>query len=456
MQKELYLKLGMIAGLTVLLLIPLQLVRDVVYDRQAYREQALRSIQESWTGRQALIGPILAVPYIETATRKVWDKERQEYRMDEQRTAATLLISPATLETTGRIATERRKRGLYEIPVYTASIRLRGRFDNRKLLELMTNTENEITWKRPFLTVMISDLRGVVSQPKLRWGERLLEFQAGSPLPGTGQAIQATLEGLASDERAAYPFEMDLDLRGTAGLEFAPIGGETRVSLTSDWAHPSFVGRYLPAEHEVTSEGFQARWMASAFSSDMGKALAACALGKCQLLQSSIFGVALIDPIDIYVQAERSIKYGILFLALTFTLFFLYEVLKSARLHAVQYLLVGLALTIFFLLLVALSEVLSFGTAYAAAATACTLLLGSYVSGVLRSARSGVAFAAVYALLYAALYGILRSEDNALLMGSLLLFCVLGAVMLATRRMDWYAIGEGLSADPPERITPRG
>ena len=263
--------------------------------------------------------------------------------------------------------------------------------------------------------------------------------------------MHAPLPKLDAAAAHDHAFEMQLLVRGMERIAFAPLGKDTRVALNSPWPHPSFIGRYLPVDHSVTDAGFSANWLASSFSGDINTALSECAAGKCTSLVNNTFGVSLLQPVDIYLQAERSIKYGVLFLSLTFTLFFLYEVTRQLAVHPVQYLLVGLALAIFFLLLVSLSERLPFGVAYSVAAAACSLVLAGYVSGVLRSAGSGALFAGLLGVLYATLYLIIRSEDNALLMGSLLLFLVLSAVMMVTRHMDWYAVSERLAAQLPRR-----
>ena len=451
MQRRLFFKFGMIGGLILLLLIPLRMIHGLVQDRASYREEARHSVQNSWTGEQKVIGPILVVPFVEHTERKVWDDQRKEYRVSQFRESHQLLVAPASLEIEGKVETEERKRGLYAIPVYTAALSLRGSFNTQAMVDAVAANGASVTWGKPFLTVLVSDLRGITSQPTINWDGEKLAFASGPGIEGAMSGMHAGLPDLDSSAAQDHAFEMDLLVRGMEQIAFAPLGRDTRVSLNSPWPHPSFIGRFLPVDHNVTDAGFSAHWLASSFSGDINTALVDCALGKCSLLVNNTFGVSLIQSVDIYLQAERSIKYGVLFLSLTFTLFFLYEVTKQLAVHPVQYLLVGLALSIFFLLLVSLSERLPFGVAYSVAAAACSLVLAGYVSGVLRSAKSGAMFAGLLGVLYATLYMIIRSEDNALLMGSLLLFLVLSVVMMATRHMDWYAVSERLAAQLPRR-----
>jgi inner membrane protein len=214
--------------------------------------------------------------------------------------------------------------------------------------------------------------------------------------------------------------------------------------MRADWPHPSFVGQFLPQRREVTAEGFTAHWQSSFFATNYEERLQAC-LGHRHCLSDSDnpFAVSFINPVDQYLKSERAIKYALLFIALTFAGFFLFEVLKRLAVHPMQYGLVGLALALFYLLLLSLAEHVPFALAYLLAAAACVLLLGIYLSAVLRSAWRGGAFALALGLLYGLLYVLLDAEDYALLMGSLLVFGLLAGVMLLTRRLDWYSLGRG-------------
>jgi inner membrane protein len=440
MQKTLFIKLALIGGLILLMMIPIGLIEDVVRERASYRDSARLDIERSWTGSQGVIGPLLVVPYRETVEREVWDEKAQLNRPVTRHYERRLVLLPEALHVDGDIATEERRRGLYKVPVYTADLRLGGHFSNRRLRETEARAEGRIEWDAPYLSVLIRDLRGVIKQPRLRWGEEVLGFESGARLNEAGAGMHAPLPEWTSAEEVELSFGFDFLLRGMESLAFAPVGRDTQVKVASAWPHPSFVGRFLPSAHQVSEQGFEAEWLASSFSSGMADLAKQCADGHCGQLLHNTFGLSLIQPVDIYQQAERSLKYGILFLVLTFFAFFLYEILKRLALHPVQYLLVGLAQSIFFLLLVSLSEHVAFALAYSLAAAACSMLLGFYAGGILASRRSGTTFGAAIAALYLVLYLILQSEDNALLMGSLLLFGILAAAMLATRNVDWYGV----------------
>ncbi len=443
MQKALFIKLALISGLIVMLMIPIGLIDGVVRDRTDYRHQARADIERSWTGPQRVIGPLLVLPFREETQREVWDEALQRNRTVTQRETHHLLVLPETLHINGDIRTEERRRGLYKVPVYTSNLQVSGRFSNRQARQLEQDANGTITWDTPYVTVLINDLRGVIKQPQLTWEGEQHAFESGSGLDTVALGMHAALPAIDHQLEGEFTFDFDFVLRGMETLGFAPLGRDTQVQLDSPWPHPSFTGRYLPSAYEVSGQGFQAQWLASSFSSGMADLARHCSEGQCGPLLENTFGVSLLNTVDIYQQSERSLKYGVLFLTLTFAFFFLYEVMKRLAVHPVQYLLVGLALSIFYLLLVSLSEHMAFAVAYASAAGACSTLLGVYVGAILANPRSGGIFFGAMALLYGVLYFILQSEDNALLMGSLLLFCILATAMMATRKLDWYSVGSG-------------
>jgi inner membrane protein len=239
----------------------------------------------------------------------------------------------------------------------------------------------------------------------------------------------------------AHEFAFTAEITGLQSLSFIPSARRHEVRLAADWPHPSFRGRHLPEAREVSKDGFQAAWRISELASEAPRILAACADPACKALEQSHFGVSLIEPVDVYVQAHRAIKYALLFVLLTFAAFFLFEIMRELRIHPIQYALVGLALAMFFLLLIALSEHVRFVYAYLASALACVTLIACYAQAVLKSWSRALGFAAMLTALYTMLYALLRSEDHSLLLGALLVCGVLAAVMMLTRRVDWYAVG---------------
>jgi inner membrane protein len=445
MKHPLFKKILVIALLTGLLMLPLMMIEGVVKERSSYRYEARHSVAQSWTGEQRLVGPIVVAPYKERYTVSVWDKEKERYMLKERTLEGKLLIAPETLKINGAITTETRRRGIYEVPVYHSHLDVSGRFDFAKIEKFIKASKHDIEWQDAYLSVMVGDVRGVEVQPLLQWQNETHEFAPDTLLEEMHNGMHAPLGDLQV-QKEPVEFGFKLKLNGMELLQFSPVGKNTSVSLKADWPDPSFVGRYLPSSRDIDAHGFKATWNLSSFSSSIPQHLKACEEGQCSVLMQESFGVRLFNSVDIYQKSERSVKYALMFIGLTFVSFFLYEVMKGLRLHPMQYLLVGLGLSVFYLLLISLSEHMAFYAAYILATLASTLLIGFYVSSVLRSVRQGGVITSALLLLYGMLYGILSSEDNSLLMGSLLIFAVLSLVMVVTRQVDWYAITDELRA----------
>jgi inner membrane protein len=277
------------------------------------------------------------------------------------------------------------------------------------------------------------------------WGGKDYPFQPGSNVKALGPGIHVPLERLSGEGRVAFKFK--LGLNGMDDFSIVPLGRDTEVRLTSTWPHPSFVGQYLPETRQISATGFDATWHTSWFSTNANERFQQCGEDHCEALNGTVLGVRLIEPVDVYLMSERSVKYGFLFVFLTFGAFFLFEALKRVGIHPVQYGMVGLALALFFLLLISVSEHIAFPLAYSIAASSCVALVGFYVSHVLHHARWGVGFGAMLGALYGLLYVLLQSEDYALLLGSVLLFALLAVAMILTRQVDWYQLSG--SSEPP-------
>jgi len=443
MNRPLFYKLGAIALLTLLLLIPLSMIGGLIGERQQYQREVLQDIARSSSYSQQIVGPILVLPYVKTIREwKTHEQTGKRYE-EEREQKGRLYFLPERFAFDAELSTERRARGIYEALLYHSDSRVSGLFRLPARLGLGDDLD-QYRFEAPFLSVGISDVRGIRNDLRLHLNGRALEFAPGSGTAILGSGVHAVLPALDREGGQALEFAFDLKLQGTEHLRLVPVGRDSRVMLSADWPHPSFVGEYLPSRREVTDRGFTAEWQTSFFATNLEEALQRCVQGgECQSLLGRSFGVSFLDPVDQYLKTDRAIKYALLFLALTFAAFFLFEVLKRLAVHPVQYALVGLALALFYLLLLSLSEHIAFARAYGLSAAACVGLIGFYVSFVLRSWRRGLGFAALLAALYGLLYGLLSAEDYALLMGSLLVFGVLGGFMVLTRNLDWYSVGRG-------------
>jgi inner membrane protein len=482
-----------VAFLVLLLAIPLTLVQSVVQERSSNRNFAAQEVARASAGAQTVVGPVLWVPYTETYPTKVFIAGTQgETRIEMIKRADAVLVFPTTLDVKSQLDTEVRMRGIFPVTVFNSGHEGQGRFVWKPPVPQMK--DGSIQLGQPLALMGVSDARGLRSAPLFKLGSDDLSFGqtpagTGAPLP-----LAVALPAALLQAGASIDFGLKLDVSGTGRLGFVPLADENTVSLTSAWPHPSSDGSFLPRNREVSDAGFTARWSvpslssrsqaqflrfaidgegasAAAHASESAVLIAAEAVGsnmernaRSDRLNANAqanmynaleqFSVALQDPVDIYRLTDRATKYGMMFVVLTFAAFFVLEMVKRWRIHPMQYLMVGAALVLFFLLLLSMSEHLAFATAYAVASAACIGLLSQYLRHVLGSWRGGLGMSGMLVALYGVLYGILVSEDNALMMGSVLLFGVLAAIMMATRKLDWYGVMR-TDAKPDPEPTPQ-
>jgi len=434
---KMLLRFAIVGGLILLLLIPLMMIRGVISERSAYRDEAYSRVAESRAGTQRLVGPVRVVPWVERQQVEVVDAQGNK-KTEMQTTEGHWLQVPTSLDVNGELVPSQRSVGLFKVPVYSWNGTLKASFaaDDYPV-------KAGRSYGQPYVALGVSDARGLVGTPDLRVDGKQVKLQPGVGAASVlGRGLHAPLANFADASGgtlAASSVALDIRLDGSRALSVVPVGDDNHIALRSTWPHPSFSGAFLPNERRVDGKGFDARWAVSSLASDAQRQLRSEGDLDAQAVE-----VSLVDPIDAYTQADRASKYGILFVVLTFVGFILFELIKSLRIHPLQYLMVGLALAIFFLLLISLSEHITFWKAYLVSAVACIGLQAVYLAHVLGHWKRGLGFAAMLTLLYGALYGLLVSENNALLMGSLLLFVILALAMWVTRRVDWYALGAEL------------
>jgi inner membrane protein len=423
------LKLLVIGIITLVMSIALYMVNGTISDRQSYRDDAVKSIEASYAGPQTLIGPVLIRPYTQTTVSLEPDEKGVKHPA-EHVAQLTAIYFPHTLDVSGQLVPSQRRHGLYNVTVYEFAGHLNTAFDITppRLPEHAT-----VVWGEPFLALHVADVRGIVGTPIVTLnGTPATVLQGADATLGWQPNLHIAVPNL-QPEPTHLDVALNLTLAGTERFSVAPIGDGNRIHLASTWHSPLFDGQFLPRTRDVGPAGFNAAWDIPSLATTTQQQLSAQSTKPLDLLS-----VELLSPVDPYKLSDRATKYGILFILLTFGGFFLFEMLKQLPIHPIQYLLVGFGLAIFFLLLVSFSEHIPFAAAYLISSAACIGLLTFYLSFVLRSAPRGLGFGAMLTTLYAAVYGLLISEDNALILGSLLLFAVLAAVMVITRRIDWY------------------
>lgn len=426
---------------TVLLLgLALARIGFLVDERQSYQAQAVQSVQQSHAGAQTLLGPLLQRQCSET-----WEAivgTGTERRTEVLRRDFTLTAVPPRLDVEASTQADLRYRGLFKVNGYAARLVLKAHWpDLAPLQAKAVQAQAQLKCQPITVWMATSDVRGLRGA-RLTSGGQALAVRPGTGHETIAQGLQAELPSslLPASELALVA---EIDLVGTAALALVPAAESTTWALRSDWPHPSFGGRFLPTQREIVDTGFSARWAVSSLATSAPQDLANPGAKKLALAGLDTLSVEFVDPVNPYMLSDRAIKYGLLFVALTFASVALAELLARSRVrrvHPVQYAMVGLTLCLFFLLLLSLSEHLAFATAYAVAASACVLLLGIYARHMLGSARDGWLFGAGMALLYGMLYLLLLREQTALVLGSVGLFAALAVVMLLTRRVDWYRL----------------
>jgi len=441
-----FLRALLIVFLVLLLQIPTAMLSNVAKERQELRAEAISEITTKWGTSQNIVGPKLYVPFVKRTTTGEGDKEVTK---TENKYAVFL---PEQLNITGDLQTEIRKRSIFEVPVYTSALTLEGSFNRPNLASWGAADQKDIQWDQAELVIEVSDAHALTVQ-EAAWAKKPLAFESGKgkfgnqntdpnqfaydregrPLVSAG--IVSKLNGKMTGSQ--FDFNILLRLPGSERLTFAPLGKETNVKVAANWGDPSFQGKWLPADSTIESDRFEANWTVQAIGRNFGQSWSGDSPVSDATIRESLFGVDLISPVDNYRMSQRSLKYNFLFLLLTFVTFWLFEITSKLRVHPLQYLLVGAAMTMFYLLQLALSEHMGFDQAYLISSAAVVLMIMCYSIAVLRAKSRGLIIGLMEAGLYGYLYFVLASQSYSLLIGSFGLFGFLAVAMYFTRSMDW-------------------
>ncbi len=455
MLKNIWLRKGLlVAALMLLMSLALSWINGTVEKRESYQQSAQLRVAESHPGAQTLVGPVLVVPYQEHYLHNIYDDKGKLLRQETRSELHEARFFPEQMQLEGHIAVHTREVGIHPVRVYGLKGVLRGQFgvpDDGQFVR--AHRDSQLSIGKPTLVLALKDVRGFAVVPQLQWGEQTLVAQSGTDSEALATGVHFDLPALPKGG-AASRFSLALDLSGMQSFAVVPIGRDNQVSLTSTWPHPSFGGRFLPRPEgrKITPDGFGAQWSLPSLATSAQKTVGQ-ADNENEVWNADRIEVRFIDPINIYSLSWRATEYGLLFIVIMFAAFFLFEVLKNLRIHAIQYAFIGAAQAIFFLLLLALSEQFAFLASYAAAATACLLLTAIYLRHVLGSALRSLGFSVLLGVLYGLLYGILSAEDLAFLLGTALVFTGLAAMMLVTRKIDWHQyLGGTSSAEPTQSI----
>jgi len=415
------LKLGVIAVIMLLLLIPSSMIKRLIKEREGRKEKTVSEIYNKWGTKQSLSGPILTVPY------KTFIKK--EEKVVEINHYAHFL--PEKLDIKGELIPEIRYRGIYNVIAYRAQLDFSGSFESIDFSDWKISSEN-IQWNEAFLTIGISDMRGINENIIINWGGNQHSVTPGvnsKDLIRSGVSSNVKVE-----KKKNYNFSFKIDINGSEMLNFTPIGKVTDVEIFSTWNTPSFNGAILPDKREITKDGFKAKWNVLQLNRNYPQKW----IDEEFNLNDSQFGVNLIFPVDIYQKSIRSVKYSLLFIVLTFLIFFFAEILTKNRIHPIQYLIVGFALCVFYSFLIALSEHIDFNLAYLIASISIISLISVFTKAIFKNTRIALIVCSALIVLYVFLFTILQLMEYSLLMGNIGLIVVLAIVMFYSRKIDWY------------------
>ena len=416
-----------VAALTLLLLIPQAMITGLIKERKWRSEETIQKINEKWSNPQTICPPILTLPYYTKITEwETVNKERREkvsYRKDE------LNITPSRVNIDVELFPETKYYGIYKTTLYRSELAISGSFDN------LNDFENyDGIWKSAYITIGISDLKGLVSNVEFTLNGKVYQAEAdGSTNWFRGNTLKIPLKDFEKSANGKNQFSCKLTLNGSESINFIPVGRTTSVEVSGKWAAPSFVGTFSP-QSTIENGNFSAKWHILHFNRNIPEKWNN---DTSVYFSDSTFGVGLIETVGHYQQNERSAKYALMFIALTFVVFFFVEVLTKKKIHIIQYLLVGIALILFYSLLLSISEQIGFALAYLIASLATIGLISAYAYGIFKNIMQTGILTLILCTLYVFLYVILQLEDLALLIGSVGLFMILGIIMYLSRKINW-------------------
>lgn len=444
LQESIMIKLLSIGFLVLILLIPGAWIESIIYERQQRADEAIDEVSSKWSTSQTVSGPILVVPFTK---REVIDRGKDGVEIHEHVEKAFFLPEQLTID--GTVAPEKLNRGIFDVVVYTTNLSMKSEFSFPGFKALNID-EKDVIWNDAYLAFGITDLRGISQNPTFKAGDSVLTAEPSSNLGMTtskavddystnysNSGIVARLNW-KSKEDFRKNIAIDLSLKGSKSLYFVPAGKTTKANLSGSWKDPSFDGNFIPSDRTVTEDGFTATWDVLHFNRPFAQQW----VESGQHLSGSEFGVKLLVPVDQYQKSIRTAKYGALVILLTFIALFLVEITQKIRIHPFQYILIGAALTIYYTLLLSISEHLGYNHAYLIASGATVLLVALYSSTFFKSPKLIVIFAILLIIFYAFIFVIIQQQDYALLIGSIGLFLIIAVLMYFSRKIKWYKEAE--------------
>ena len=408
------------------------MVQDLIQERSWRQQEAVDEISNKWGKPQTIVGPVLTVPYQKVVFTYNDDQKKD---VEHSRTTYYAHFLPEELDISGAVEPDLRYRGIFKAVVYNTELSISGQFQRPDLSEL--GIHEHILWNDAFISFGVSDLRGIQEQISIDWNGTPHDLEPGLRVQQViSSGVASSVELPDSSQSRTIPFSMKVVTNGSSFLEFTPVGKVTTVDLSGPWADPKFQGAFLPDQREI-NEDFSASWKVLHLNRSYPQSF----LGSRSDIIESSFGVELLLPVDEYHKNDRAAKYAVMFISLTFMVFFFIQVLNKVRIHPVQYLLVGLGLCVFYTLLLSISEHLSFTWAYLLSSLAIILLVSGYSKFVFKSPKMAWLLFLIMLILYGFIFVIIQMQDYSLLVGSIGLFTALASAMYLSRKVEWYGAG---------------
>ena len=429
-RNSIMIKAVIVGFLILVLLIPAALIQDLVRERQQRQEEVIAEVSSKWANGQKITGPFLVVPY--TLTEK--NDKGQFYSVK-----YNAYFLPEELNINGQLFPEPRNRSIYQVILYKTDMKLTGKFSPLNFSTLGIDPAT-VNWNEIKFCMGLSDNRGIAEQLQLKFNNTAVDMNPDLPANSITKNGVNALTPLTNETAASeLSFALNLKLNGSERLYFTPVGKQTKVNLVSSFKNASFIGNFLPGGKPNSDSGFNAKWNVSHFTRSIPQSWT----NETVDIDSSAFGVELLQGVDSYAKTMRSVKYALLFISLTLCLFFFIEILQKKKVHPLQYVLVGFALCIFYTLLLSISEYKGFVVAYVIAAASTVLLITAYIKSVFKKWSVATIFFAFLSALYTMIYVLIQLQDGSLLFGSIGLFVLLAAVMYFSGKIDWYGTKNG-------------
>jgi inner membrane protein len=449
-------RLGIIGFLTLVLLIPSVLIQELIQERQNRQEDVIKEIADKWSGSQLVQGPVMVLPY-----KTLVQQKDSAGKLSVEEVISNIYILPETLNISSKTTPEERHRGIYDAVVYNASVKVNGKFSVLELQKSGINPD-QVQWDKVKVAIGLSDLKGLKNNPVIKLADQQYQVEPDFTSLKLFSHNLIILPNLSKERNTALPFSFDLDLRGSDALNFLHLGKSTVVKVEGKWNNPSFTGRYLPEDRQVSETGFSATWKMPFFnrpypqqwvaentilntviqdkakdSAPKSATSASAAINGDLQTNDAYFGVNFKLPVDQYQKTMRSAKYSVLVVLLTFLSLFFTELLNKKKVHLLHYVLIGAAMVIYYALLLAFSEQVGFNSAYLIASIATVGLVSSFLATLLKNKKPALLFGSILCVFYAFIFIIIQLQDMALLVGSVGLFITVAVLMFLSTKIDW-------------------